>query len=92
MQFSASNYNPGSGGIGTVGLASQGTQITFGFAGVQAGVSLLRSWLNICLTGTTVAGTPPACAVLVGSGGAGGLTRSHCERDHRIRYLRDLVL
>ena len=65
------NYNPGGGGIGTVGLATQGTEITFAFAGVNSGVSLYVPG-EILLTGNYGAGTFPGVAVLVGGDGTPG--------------------
>jgi hypothetical protein len=52
-------------GIGTVGLATQGTQISFTFAGVQTGVSLFVPGA-LTLTGNYGVGTLPGYAVLIG--------------------------
>jgi len=70
------HYNPGSGGTGSVGLATQGTQIAFAFAGVQAGVSLYVPG-EILLTGNYGVDsgghqTPSGVAVLIGGDGTTG--------------------
>jgi len=61
-------YVPGTGTVGTVGLATQGTEISFAFAGVQTGVSLFVPGA-ITLTGNYGAGTPAGFAVLIGGDG-----------------------
>ena len=70
------HYNPGGGGIGSVGLATQGTEITFAFAGVNAGVSVFVPG-QILLTGNYGVDlnnnqTPSGVAVLVGGDGTTG--------------------
>jgi len=67
-------YNPGGTGVGSVGLASQGTEIQLAFAGVPAGVSL-NVPTSIPLTGGYGLGVPVGEAVLVSST-TGGLTVS----------------
>jgi hypothetical protein len=70
------NYVPGVGvnGSGSVGLASQGTEITFAFAGVPTGVSLFAPGA-VTLSGNYGAGTPSGYAVLVGGDGTFGLNQ-----------------
>ena len=67
-----SGYTSGPGTTGTVGLASQGTQIQFSFAGVQAGVSIYVPGA-ITLSGNYGLGTPQGFAVLLGGDGASDL-------------------
>jgi len=64
----STTYVPGAGAIGTVGLASQGTQISFTFAGVGAGVSLFVPGA-VTLTGNYGVGTPAGFATLIGGDG-----------------------
>jgi len=68
------NYTSGSGSFGTVGLATQGTEISFAFAGVQTGVSLFVPGA-VTLTGNYGLGTTPGYAVLVGGDGTTGLNQ-----------------
>lgn len=73
-------YNSGIGvsGSGSVGLASQGTEISLTFAGVNAGVSLFVPGA-IDLSGNYGSGTPAGHAVLIGgdlSGNPNALTVS----------------
>ena len=68
VTFPAGNYVPGGGSTGLVGLASQGTQISFTFAGVGAGVSLFVPGA-VTLTGNYGAGTPAGFATLIGGDG-----------------------
>jgi hypothetical protein len=67
------SYISGTGvaGSGAVGLASQGTEISFGFAGVNAGISVFVPGA-ITLTGNYGAGTPSGFAQLVGGDGTFG--------------------
>ncbi len=70
------NYVSGIGvnGSGAVGLASQGTEITFAFAGVQTGVSLFAPGA-VTLTGNYGPDTPSGFATLVGGDGTTGLNQ-----------------
>jgi len=61
-------------GIGNVGSASQGTEITFAFAGIQTGVSLFVPGA-LTLTGNYGTGTYPGYAVLVGGDGTTDLNQ-----------------
>jgi hypothetical protein len=63
-------YDPGGTGNGTVGLASQGTEISFTFTGIQAGVTLFVPG-QIALTSPEYGSDIPGEAVLVGGTGAG---------------------
>ncbi len=74
--FPASAYTSGTGvnGSGSVGLASQGTEIAFSFAGIQTGVSLFVPGA-VTLTGNYGAGTPQGYAVLVGGDGTTDLNQ-----------------
>jgi large repetitive protein len=63
-------YNSGGGTVGSVGLASQGTEISVAFAGVQAGVSLYVPGA-ITLAGNYGLGTPFGYAQLIGGDGTG---------------------
>jgi len=74
QSFPAGGYISGSGAVGTVGLATQGTEISFAFAGVQTGVSLFVPGA-ITLTGNYGPGTTPGYAVLVGGDGAPDLNQ-----------------
>jgi len=76
----AGGYDPGGTGTGTVGLASQGTEIQLSFAGIPAGVTLsvpvdipLQSPASGGITG--YGGAVPGNAVLVSSA-TGALTIS----------------
>ena len=74
ITFSAGGYTSGSGIVGTVGLATQGTEISFAFAGVQTGVSLFVPGA-VTLTGNYGTGTTPGYAVLVGGDGTPDLNQ-----------------
>jgi len=76
LTFPASAYTSGIGvnGSGSVGLASQGTEISFAFAGVQTGVSLFVPGA-VTLTGNYGLGTPSGFAVLIGGDGAADLNQ-----------------
>jgi hypothetical protein len=63
-------YESGSGAVGAVGLATQGTEISLTFAGIQTGVSLFVPGA-IDLTGN-YGGAPAGHAVLVGGDGTTG--------------------
>jgi len=76
QQFPAGNYISGGGAKGSVGSASQGTEIQFAFAGVQAGVNLFVPGA-VNLTGNYGIGiggvvTPSGYAVLIGGDGTMG--------------------
>jgi hypothetical protein len=72
--FSPGNYVSGGGSVGTVGLATQGTEITFQFASIPAGVSLFVPGA-VDLTGNYGLGLPVGHAVLVGGDGTGDLNQ-----------------
>jgi hypothetical protein len=68
------NYTSGGGTVGSVGLASQGTELTFAFAGIQTGVSLFAPGA-IALTGNYGAGTQVGWAVLTNGDGTTALNQ-----------------
>ncbi len=72
IKFPASSYTSGTGvnGSGSVGLASQGTEISFAFAGIQTGVSIFVPGA-VTLTGNYGPGTPAGYAMLIGGDGTG---------------------
>jgi len=76
QQFPAGNYISGGGTTGSVGLASQGTEIQFAFAGVGAGVNLfVPGAINLTGNyGTDSHGnqTPAGFAMLIGGDGTTG--------------------
>ncbi|HEY3836459.1 MAG TPA: hypothetical protein VGL72_07805 [Bryobacteraceae bacterium] len=82
-------YVSGGGTVGTVGLATQSTEISFTFAAVQTGVSLFVPG-TVTLTGN-YGGALPGEAILVGGDGTGApnqltITGTAVTATYRISY------